>query len=105
MVSDRHRWSNRRRIDFSSYSVRVRVARIIADLARTHGRRTPDGVVIDAHLTQPELATICGAADTTVQKALREMRTDGLVETDYRKITVRDLAGLREAGRFDPDER
>ncbi|WP_244367901.1 Crp/Fnr family transcriptional regulator [Micromonospora echinofusca] len=104
MVSDRHRWSNHRRIDFSSYPVRVRVARIIADLARTHGRWSPNGVVIDVHLTQPDLATICGAAETSVQKALREMRTEELIETDYRKLTVRNLAGLREAGMLDPDE-
>ena len=48
-------------------------------------------MVIDVRLTQPELATICGAAETSIQKALRELRTEGLVDTDYRRITVRDL--------------
>jgi CRP/FNR family transcriptional regulator, cyclic AMP receptor protein len=102
MVADRLRWSNRRRIDFSSYPVKIRVARIIAELARTHGHRSPDGVIINVHLTQPELATICGAADTTIQKALKELRAEGLVETDYRRITVRDLDALREIGDLDP---
>ncbi|WP_434743752.1 Crp/Fnr family transcriptional regulator [Micromonospora sp. SH-82] len=104
MMSDRLRWSNRRRIDFTLFGVQVRVARVIADLARTHGRRNRDGVVIDVRLTQPELASICGAAETTIHKALRELRTDGLVDTDYRRITVRDLAGLRHLGHLDPDE-
>ncbi|MBO4164667.1 Crp/Fnr family transcriptional regulator [Micromonospora sp. MMS20-R2-23] len=98
MVSDRLRWSNRRRIDFSSYSVKIRVARVVADLCRSHGRQDRDAVVIDVRLTQPELATICGAAETSIQKALRELRADGLVETDYRRITVRDLAALRACG-------
>jgi CRP-like cAMP-binding protein len=104
MVSDRLRWSNRRRIDFSSYAVKIRVARVVAELCRTHGRRSRDGVVIDVRLTQPELATICGAAETSIQKALRELRTEGLLDTDYRRITVRDLAGLRAVGELDPEE-
>ncbi|MFD2767725.1 Crp/Fnr family transcriptional regulator [Micromonospora eburnea] len=104
MVADRLRWSNRRRIDFTSYAVKIRVARVIAELCRTHGRRSRDGMVIDVRLTQPELATICGAAETSVQKALRGLRTDRLVDTDYRRITVRDLSRLRDLGELDPDE-
>ncbi|MEW2379936.1 helix-turn-helix domain-containing protein [Micromonospora sp. NPDC047812] len=98
MVSDRLRWSNRRRIDFTSYPVMIRVARVVAELCRTHGRQGRDGVVIDVRLTQPELASICGAAETSTQKALRELRTDGLVDTGYRRITVRDLPTLRTLG-------
>ncbi|GGM02876.1 Crp/Fnr family transcriptional regulator [Micromonospora yangpuensis] len=104
MVSDRLRWSNRRRIDFTSYGVSVRVARVIAELSRTHGRSSRDGVIIDVRLTQPELATICGAAETTIQKALRELRADGLIDIGYRRITVRDLAGLRQLGQLDPED-
>lgn len=104
MVSDRLRWSNRRRIDFTSYPVKLRVARVIADLCRSHGRQGPDGVIIDVRLTQPDLATICGASETSIQKALRELRSDGLVDTDYRRITVRDLAGLRQLGDLDPSD-
>ncbi|MEV1112420.1 MULTISPECIES: Crp/Fnr family transcriptional regulator [unclassified Micromonospora] len=101
MVSDRLRWSNRRRIDFTSYPVKLRVARVIADLCRSHGRQGPDGVIIDVRLTQPDLATICGASETAIQKALRELRSDGLVDTDYRRITVCDLPGLRELGELE----
>ncbi|MFI6825151.1 Crp/Fnr family transcriptional regulator [Micromonospora sp. NPDC050187] len=103
MVSDRLRWSNRRRIDFTGYSVKVRVARVVAEMCRTHGRQQRDGVVIDVRLTQPELASICGAAETSIQKALRELRGEGLLDTDYRRITVRDLTGLRRSAHIDPD--
>lgn len=103
MVSDRLRWSNRRRIDFTGYPVTVRVARVIAEMCRTHGKQQRDSVVIDVRLTQPELATICGAAETSIQKALRELRGAGLLETDYRRITVRDLPGLQNLGKLDPD--
>ncbi|WP_433532613.1 Crp/Fnr family transcriptional regulator [Micromonospora sp. CA-263727] len=105
MVADRLRWSNRRRIDFSSYPVKIRVARVVAELSRTHGRQETDGVVIDVRLTQPELASICGASETSIQKSLRELRTDGLVDTDYRRMTVRDLPGLQRLGHIDADDR
>ncbi len=102
MVADRLRWSNHRRTEFT-YPARVRVARILAELAHTHGRRTRDGIVVDVHLTQQELATACGTAGTTVEKILRELRADGLVDTDYRRITVRDLPGLYAVSRLDPE--
>ncbi|MGW0507313.1 Crp/Fnr family transcriptional regulator [Micromonospora sp. NPDC003241] len=101
MVSDRLRWSNRRRIDFTSYPVTIRVARVVAELSRTHGRQAAGGVVIDVRLTQSELATICGASETSIQKSLRELRNEGLVDTDYRRMTVRDLDGLRTLGCLD----
>ncbi|MET8371156.1 Crp/Fnr family transcriptional regulator [Micromonospora profundi] len=104
MVSDRLRWSNRRRIDFTSYPVKLRVARVVAELCRTHGRQGLDGIIIDVRLTQPDLATICGASETSIQKALRELRTDGLVETDYRRITVRDLPSLRRLGNLESSD-
>ncbi|QKW13311.1 Crp/Fnr family transcriptional regulator [Verrucosispora sp. NA02020] len=103
MVSDRLRWSNRRRIDFTSYPVTIRVARVVAELSRTHGRQAAGGVVIDVRLTQSELATICGASETSIQKSLRELRNEGLVDTDYRRMTVRDLDGLRALGRLDDE--
>ncbi|GAB3843625.1 hypothetical protein GCM10029963_18910 [Micromonospora andamanensis] len=104
MVSDRLRWSNRRRIDFTSYPVKIRVARVVAELSRTHGQQAPGGVVIDVRLTQPELATICGASETSIQKSLRDLRTEGLVDTDYRRMTVLDLPRLRVLGQLDADE-
>lgn len=95
MVSKRLRDSNRRRVDFASYPVKVRLARVIAEIASAHGTPSPAGIVIAVPLSQPELASLCGAAEITVQKALRDLRADGLVVTGYRRVTVLDLTGLR----------
>jgi CRP-like cAMP-binding protein len=95
MVADRLRWSNQRRIDFGAYPVKGRLARILADMAMMHGVAGPAGVQIAVRLTQPELATMCGAAEISVQKALRELRRAGLLHTGYGRITVRDPTALR----------
>jgi CRP/FNR family cyclic AMP-dependent transcriptional regulator len=98
MVSKRLRDSNRRRVDFASYPVKVRLARVIAEIASAHGTPTQAGIVIAVPLSQPELASLCGAAEITVQKALRELREDGLVVTGYRRVAVLDLPRLLLAG-------
>lgn len=95
IVADRLRWANRRRLDFRGYPAKVRLARLLVELAASYGFFRTDGVVIDIQLTQPELAALAGAAETTVHKVLRELREEGLLETGYRATVIRDLTQLR----------
>jgi CRP/FNR family cyclic AMP-dependent transcriptional regulator len=101
IVADRLRWANRRRVDFATYPVRVRLARALWEIATAYGHREADGLVVDIQLTQAELATLCGAAEITVQKVLRELRESGTLATGYRQIVVRDVEALREKAAVD----
>lgn len=96
IVADRLRMANRRRVDFASYPVKVRLARILWEIATAYGHRERGGIVVDIHLTQSELATMCGAAEITLQKALRELRASGVIGTGYRQVIVRDTDALRQ---------
>ncbi|MFG3242152.1 Crp/Fnr family transcriptional regulator [Streptomyces sp. NPDC048157] len=96
-VAQRLRWSNRRRVELAGLKVKVRLARMLSELARSHGHHGPYGVRIRISLSQPELAALIGARVHSVHKALRELSTDGLVDTGYRYITVRDTRRLRTA--------
>ena len=95
-VADRLRWANRRRVDFASCPVRTRLARVLWEIGSAYGHRTPEGLVVDIHLTQSELATLCGAAEITLQKSLRELRAARILTTGYRKLVIHDPASLRE---------
>ncbi|MGW6355943.1 Crp/Fnr family transcriptional regulator [Streptomyces sp. NPDC055092] len=95
VVADRLRWANRRRLDFRGYAAKVRLARVLVELAASYGTRRCGEVVIDIRLTQPELATLIGAAETTVHKVLRELREESLLETGYRATVIRALPRLR----------
>lgn len=97
-VSDQLRWANRRRLDFGGYQAKVRLARLLVELAEVYGRREAGGVVVGCRLTQPEIATLTGAAETTIHKALRELREQGLLVTGYRSTVIRDLARLKQVG-------
>ncbi|MDO0927233.1 Crp/Fnr family transcriptional regulator [Streptomyces sp. TG1A-8] len=100
IVIQRLRWSNQRRVEFGGYSVKVRLARVLAELAASYGHPVPRGIVIGVNLTQPELAALTGSAEVTIHKALAELRRDGLITTGYRRTTVLDVNRLRETARL-----
>ncbi|MFG2354446.1 Crp/Fnr family transcriptional regulator [Streptomyces sp. NPDC048521] len=103
IIADRLRWANRRRLDFRGYPAKVRLARLLVELGTSYGHPVEDGVVLGCRLTQPELAALTGAAETTVHKGLRELRRDGLLRTGYGSTVIRDLARLRELADLPPD--
>ncbi|WP_406115034.1 Crp/Fnr family transcriptional regulator [Streptomyces sp. NBC_01014] len=88
------RVANSRRIDFTGCDAATRLARVLHQIALTYGERAGEGAVIRWPITQPELATLSGAAEPTVHKALRRLRETGVVSTGYRTIRVEDLALL-----------
>lgn len=90
------RVANARRIDFTGCDAATRLARVLHQVAMAYGEPTGGGAVIRWPITQPELATLSGAAEPTVHKALRRFREAGVVSTGYRTIRVEDLALLRD---------
>ncbi|TML21495.1 MAG: Crp/Fnr family transcriptional regulator [Actinobacteria bacterium] len=97
-MGDRLQWSNERRTDFAAYPAEVRLARLLVEIARKCGRRTEEGISIGIALSQPELATMVGVSEATVQKAFKELRGNGVLRTGYRRISVLDLPALRAYG-------
>ncbi|WP_078490628.1 Crp/Fnr family transcriptional regulator [Streptomyces scopuliridis] len=68
LTADRTRAADRRRLEFASMSVRERFAVLLLDLARTHGRRTDDGIELSVPLSKQELAGSVGASREMVQR-------------------------------------
>ncbi|CUU58935.1 cAMP-binding domain of CRP or a regulatory subunit of cAMP-dependent protein kinases [Parafrankia irregularis] len=98
-VSAKLRNSTRRRVEFSGCTVAMRLARVVCELERSYGAGAPDGTGrrVQIALTQPELAALVGAAEPTVHKVLRELRQQGIVDTRYRAIVIRDVDALYQA--------
>jgi len=95
------RWANRRRTDFRAYPAHVKLARLLVDIADTCGRQTADGVELGVKLSQPELATMIGIAEATVQKAIQNLRLRGLIQPRYRRMVIVDIDALRTLGTDD----
>src|SRR5580704_5253282 len=104
MIADRLDWANHRRIDLAGYDVTVQIARVIIHLLDLYGHRFSNTGELDVRLSQPELGSLVGASKEAAAKAMRRLREMGLIETGYRAIIVRDVAGLRAAAGLPPSE-
>lgn len=92
------RAANTHRVNFIGCDAATRLARVLHHLAMTYGERDGDIAVIRWPITQPELATLAGASEPSVQKALRRLRDEKVVTTGYRSIRVDGLERLRSIG-------
>ncbi|MFG2313624.1 Crp/Fnr family transcriptional regulator [Streptomyces tendae] len=88
LTADRTRAADRRRLEFASMNVRQRFAVLLLDLARTHGRRTNEGVALAVPLSKQELAGSVGASREMVQRLLRELREKQAVATGRRTLLI-----------------
>jgi len=95
MIADRLDWANRRRQEIAGHSVAVRLARVLAELVDFHGYPTSDGHDIGVSLSQTELGRLISAREDAVGKAMRTLKSAGLVRARHRGVTVLDRAGLR----------
>ncbi|SEG49281.1 cAMP-binding domain of CRP or a regulatory subunit of cAMP-dependent protein kinases [Actinacidiphila yanglinensis] len=86
------RTATTRIVDFTGCDVLGRLARILHHLAVTY--RLPGRNEAQLPLSQPEMATLVGAAESSIHKALRALRESGAVVTGYRRITILDLEHL-----------
>jgi CRP/FNR family cyclic AMP-dependent transcriptional regulator len=81
-----------------NWGARERLAQVIYDLAMGYGEKADDGgVVIPLPLTQMELGELAGVAVSTTERVLAEFRREGLIQTGYREIAIRDMACLGDA--------
>jgi CRP/FNR family transcriptional regulator/CRP/FNR family cyclic AMP-dependent transcriptional regulator len=73
-----------------------RLAKKLAELAETHGRRSAHHQVeIEIPLTQDELAAMIGATRTRVNRLLSFYEAQGIVALGRRRIVIRDSEALR----------
>ncbi|WP_157619995.1 Crp/Fnr family transcriptional regulator [Saccharothrix sp. NRRL B-16348] len=95
LITDRLDWANRRRADFAAYDVKVRLVRVLLELAETHGVPGPLGVDLGVAVSQEELGRLIGAKPDAVGVALKALKAKGLVTARYRGVRIRDLESLR----------
>ncbi len=97
------RQSDIKRLEYVSASSFGRLAGLLSDLADEHGRRTPEGIVIDLPLSQRELATAAATSREAVARAMRALRERDIVRTGRREIVIVAPEVLRALHRSTPD--
>jgi CRP/FNR family transcriptional regulator, cyclic AMP receptor protein len=96
LLAARLRDADRKRAEYLAMDTVGRVCARLVELSERFGVPDPQGVLIDAAITQEDLAGWTGSSREAVIRALRILREEGLIATRRRCITVLDAAGLRE---------
>jgi CRP/FNR family transcriptional regulator, cyclic AMP receptor protein len=91
----RLREADRQRVDYAVHDVVGRVARRLVELCDRFGAEREGGVDTGLAITQDELAAWAGSSREAVAKAMGLLRSLGWVQTERRRVVVRDLAALR----------
>lgn len=93
-IADRLEWANQRRLDFTGYSVPVRLARILLSLTHRHGFLVEEGRALGVTLSHEELGMLIGAGRDAVGQAVAKLKRADLIRSSYRNIIITDLPGL-----------
>ncbi|WP_378060146.1 Crp/Fnr family transcriptional regulator [Actinophytocola glycyrrhizae] len=94
-MSGKLRSATRRRVDYTGCPPAVRLARVLRELVETHGNgSTGAGLIIGVDLTQIELGTLVGVKRASAERALRDLRRAGLIDTGGKRLLVRDIGSL-----------
>lgn len=78
-----------------------RLARKLTDLAARFGVQTVRGTLIEARLTQQELAEMIGTTRETLAHTLSDFRNRGLLDTSHHEVVIRDAERLAEVAADD----
>ena len=79
-----------------------RMAKLLVGLAAERGLETPEGVELDANLTQSDLAGMVGASRQSVNQLLQGFARRGYLQVRGRRIVVHRLDLLRRRAGLDP---
>ena len=83
--------------DLSFTTVRHRLIALILRLAQAGGTPSKQGVCVELAASHQDLAAELGTVRELVSRNLSRLQAEGFLEVNGRKITVKDLAGLRRA--------
>ena len=73
----------------------ARLASLFLDLVESFGVRDSRGVIVNLKLTHKEMASLIGATRETVSFAILDLRRDGLIQTESKRVVILDEEGLR----------
>jgi CRP/FNR family cyclic AMP-dependent transcriptional regulator len=85
--------------DFVFLDLHGRVAKLLIGFAKAHGEQTDEGILLDLHLTQGDLAGMVGGSRQRINQILGSFANRGYLELRGRQILLKRLPILhRRAG-------
>jgi CRP/FNR family transcriptional regulator, cyclic AMP receptor protein len=95
VLASRLRDDTHRLVDFATLSTSGRIASRLSELADRFGEPVAEGTSVALPLSQDQLASWCGASREAAVRALRALRTLGVISTGRHSVVVHDPERLR----------
>ncbi len=92
---ERQRHSSKLR-DLLSYGKLGALASVLVRLSNSFGVETKSGIVIDTKLTNQELAMLASTSREVVNRYLKELTKEGVIDVNRKIITIKDIKRLRK---------
>ena len=73
-----------------------RVARLLVNLAESHGKVTPNGIRVEFPLTHQEIADLVGSSRVTVTQILNKFRSSHWIEIESKRVTIHNMDALED---------
>ncbi len=85
--------------DFVFLDLHGRVAKLLLQFADTRGEKTDDGILLDLHLTQGDIARMVGGSRQSVNQIIRSFENRGYLDVQRKVVILKNLDLLaRRAG-------
>ena len=94
LLAERRAWLEQRLAVLLFKNAHTRLAWTLLELARTFGVRDSRGTIVNLKLTHKELAAMIGATRETVSFAIVDLRKQGLVLTEGKRVILLDPLAL-----------
>ncbi|MDP1627151.1 Crp/Fnr family transcriptional regulator [Parvibaculum sp.] len=82
----------------------TRLAQRLLYFAEEEGRSLPGRRAVEFRLSQKDLATTVGISRQTLNGLLKQLETQGLIETGYARIILKKPAALQRLARREPEQ-
>lgn len=73
-----------------------RVAKLLVGMAEERGKPSEEGILLDLHLTQSDLASMVGGSRQSVNQILRSFEQRGYLTLQGRAVSIQDIERLRK---------
>lgn len=74
----------------------VRVTNVLIDLSSSHGIVTNNGIEINMNITRQDIADMVGTTRETVSRIIADLKRDGFIETNSKKIVIIDAENFKK---------
>jgi len=91
-------------VNVGQRGARQRIAHLLCEMfLRLESVGLTDGFSCDFPLTQTDIAETTGLTAVHVNRTLQELRREGLIVLESRRLTIPDMLALQSAGLFNPE--